>query len=306
MPVDRLELLNDRIEYRFLKLAMAEGKPTGGYKYYLDLAKTAEKLPVRLYCCGRHNGIHKIQYEGVAQLGLAKVREIAEKIFGRLRHVKIYRIDLCTDIYGISLLDLALYCRIARAQNCRIERSRSGVTFYLRYSKNFKILLYDKIAQLRSKRPLRADWFRKGENLTRIEVQMRGAGAPIRLFAEIEKYADLDLLKDLSFKAWARKNENLKPKDVLAAEGLLAKIDQWGVQVTSKMYPSSTWAYLQKKFLRPAGPTDFPDLNKRLKKSARDWMENLLRFPRTRRHLQKRAVASHAKPHHHTPSLMRS
>jgi len=300
MPVDRLELLGDRIKWPLLKLAREKGKRAGGYSYFIDLAKTEAKLPVKLYCNGRYGGIHKIQFEDVPHLGLRRVREVAEEIFGDLRHVRIYRIDLCVDICGISLLDLALYARIARAQNCRVERSRSGVTFYLRYSKNFKILFYDKIAQLRSKRSLTADWFRIAEMLTRIEVQLRGGSTlPYSRFEDIEKYAELDLLKGVSFMTWARKRENLKPMEVLASEGLLAKIDQWGIQMTSKMYPSSTWAYLQKKFLRPAEAGDFPDLNELLKKSTRDWIENRIRFPRTGRHLQKRTVPSHAKWHDH-------
>jgi hypothetical protein len=306
MPVDRLELICDRIKWPLLKLAREKGKPSGGYRYFLDLAKTEPKLPVKLYCDGRHSGIHKIQFEDVAHLGLTMVRKVTDEIFGNPHHVRIYRIDICADIYGMSLLDLALYCRVARAQNCCVERSRSGITFYLRYSKNFKILFYDKIAQLRSRQPSTADWFRKGEMLTRIEVQMRGRSAlPYWRFADIEKYADLELLKELSFKTRTRKRENLKPMEALAAEGLLAKIDDWGVQMTSKMYPPSTWAYLQKKFLRPVEPGDFPDLNQLLRRSTRDWMENRPRFPRTGRHSRKLTKVSRDKGHYDRPALRR-
>lgn len=304
MPVDRLELLSNGVKWPYLKLAKEKGKRSGGYHHFIDLPKTNAGPGVKLYCEGRYGGIHKIQFENVAHLGLRMVRKIAEEIFGDLKDVKIYRVDFCVDINGISQLDLALYCRVARAQNCCVLRSRSGVTFYLRYSKNFKLLFYDKIAQLRSRQPLTPEWFRKGELLTRVEVQLRGAALPFRRFADIEKYADLDLLKEVSFKSRARKLANLKPMEALAAEGLLAKIERWGVQMTSKMYPSSTWASFQKKFLRPAEPEDFPDLNQLLKRSTRDWMENRIRFPRTGRHLQKRTVPSQVKRRHHRPSLM--
>jgi hypothetical protein len=282
VPADRLELLSDHIEERFRTFAKIHGRAAGGYAYYVDLAKTKAKLPVRLYCDGRHTRINKIQFEDVAHLGRRMVRTIVREICGDLLHVKIYRLDLCVDI-GMPLLDLALYCRLARVHNCRIERSGPTFTFYLQYSKNRKILFYDKIAQLRSKHPSAADRFRKGENLTRVEVQLRASALPYRRFADIEKYTDLDLLSGVSFRSWARKKESLKPIEALAADGLLAKINEQGLQLTSKMYPSSMWAYLQGKFFIPAVPKDFPDLNELLKKSTRDWMENKVRFPRTRK-----------------------
>src|SRR6185437_4173246 len=106
MPVDRLELLSDRVRWPYLRLAREKGKRSGGYSHFIYVPKTEAGPGVRLYCDGRYGGVHKIQFENVAHLGLRMVQKIAEEILGDLRHVKIYRIDVCVDICGISLLDL--------------------------------------------------------------------------------------------------------------------------------------------------------------------------------------------------------
>jgi hypothetical protein len=281
--VDRLELLNGHVEKYFRRLAKKYGRPAGGYAYYLDLAKTEAKLPVRLYCDGRHTKINKIQFEDVAHLGLSRVWSIAKKIFGSLRHVKIYRVDLSVDINGIPLRDLALYCRLARVHNCRIERSGAVFSYYLRYTKNHKLLFYDKVAQLRAKYPALAERFRRGQELTRVEVQLRSSALPYKYFSEIEKYKDLDLLSTISFWEWERKRADLKPIEALAADGLLGKINECGLQMAMKAYSSPTAASLQKKFFVRAPRAKFPDLNELLKRSIRDWMADRIRFTRTRR-----------------------
>lgn len=181
---------------------------------------------------------------------------------------------------GISLLDLALYCRLGRVQHCRIDRSRTGTTFYPRFSKARTVLLYDKLRERESKHdPILRQYVVKGP-VTRVEVQFR-RDLPYKRFDHLKRYAELDLLPNLSFWQAGSKRNGLKTKDTLAAEGLLRRIDEYGLQLASKMFSSSEWAYLSKTLLQLAPDPRFPDLNKLLQKSADDWLENRIRFPRT-------------------------
>lgn len=286
MPADKIVLLSHRIAPRFLKLAEQGGDRKGGYASYIDLSRTSAKLPVRLYCGGIHNGIHKIQFIDPAHLGLSRVREIVLDVFGDTEHVRISRLDWCVDLWGISAEDVALYCKLARVQNSSVERSRSGVSFYLRRSRNHILLLYNKVQQLRSNHDPLAEYYSRDDSWTRVEVQLRGRALPYRKLADIKNYADMDLLSGISFWSIGRKKEGLTPRDALAAEALLHKIEQLGLQVTSKLYPSSKWAYLQEKFFIPASESQFPNLSRLMQSSIRDWLQNRIRFPR----LQKRGA----------------
>lgn len=118
--------------------------------------------------------------------------------------------------------------------------------------------------------------------VTRVEVQFR-RNLPYRNFDEIGRYAELDLLPSLSFWRVGRKRDHLKPIQSLAAEGLLRNIDEFGVQAVSKRFAPQQWSYISKKLLRPASDSDFPDLNKLLQRSIRDWLEDRTRFPRFER-----------------------
>jgi hypothetical protein len=282
MPADKLTLLSHRINRRIEKLAMEEGRPKAGYSRFLDL-RPRLGLPAFLYCGGIHNGINKIECTGVAQLGLTRTTEVAEQIFGDLRTIRIFRIDWCIDLWGMPLLDLALYCRIPRAQNCSIERSRGGITFYLRRSKNHVILVYDRIKRLRSIGDPIANIYDGDNHLTRVEVQFRGAGVPFRRLLDIRRYAEIDLLPALSFWKIPIKRQGLKPMQSLAAEGLLNRIQQFGVQATSKMFPAQEWAYLTRKFLAHVPKEDCPDLNELMRESAWEWLNDRIRFPRIRK-----------------------
>jgi hypothetical protein len=103
---------------------------------------------------------------------------------------------------------------------------------------------------------------------------------PIRRFDHLKEYAELDLLANLSFWEAGRRQDGLNIPESLAAERFLLLIDEFGLQMASKRYSSQTWAPLAKKFLRPAPESKFPDLNELLRKSARDWLEDRIRFPR--------------------------
>jgi hypothetical protein len=283
MPADALVLLSPDIIPEFQTLAEKKGKRIGGWARYLDLSETVFELPVRLFCRGIHDGTNKLQFVDVAELGLTRTREIAKTICKRLNSVTISRIDWCVDLWKISPIDLALYCRLGRARNCAFEKSHKGITFYPRRSRARSDLIYDRLARLRAIGDPLADYYTLGDKMTRVEVQMKGKGIPFRSFSEIEQYADLDMLPSLSFWNAGRKQDGLTSMNALAAEGLLRRIEEYGLQQVSKMYSSQTWGYLQKRLLVPASESEFPDVNRLLKQSTRDWLEDRFRFPRLRK-----------------------
>lgn len=279
MGADKLILLSAVITEKYRELAREQGERKWGYSNVLDLRTTDSKLPVVLFCGGFRNGIHKIQFVDVAHLGLTRVQEIATEIFGETRRASISRVDWCVDI-DVPLPDLALYCRIARAQNCKVDHSRTGPTFYLRSSKACTIYMYDKHRQLKAKGDPIAKKYELIGPRTRIEVQFKGSGLPFKKFADITRYAELDLLANISFWEAGRKRDGLTPMESLAAEGLLRKIDEHGLQMALKVFAPQERAYIVKKFLRPALASRFPDLNELMRKSVRDWLRDRIRFPR--------------------------
>jgi hypothetical protein len=281
MPVHKLVLLTPQIKTSYLLRARVHGRRAGGYSHYLDLRNEEEALPVRLYIEGMRNGINKLQFDDeIAVLGWPKTLEIVRRICGDIDGIWIYRIDWCRD-YDIALLDLALYCQIARARNCNFMNSRTGPTFYLRRSKAFVLYMYDKLRELKAKGdPIAKKCIFDGP-LTRIEVQYRGSGVPFRKLTDIKRYADLDMLEDISFWKAGCKRKGLSVSDSLAAEALLIRINDFGLQSALKMFPAQERAYIVKKFLEPAGG-QFPHLNNLMRKSALDWLEGRIRFPRLR------------------------
>jgi hypothetical protein len=260
-------------------MADRKGKPKAGYSRFLDLRPECQ-FPTFLYSGGFYNDINKLEFIDVAHLGLRRITEVAEEIFGAVRATRIFRIDWCVDLVGVPLLDLALYCRIPFAQNCSVERSRSGTTFYLRRSKESVLLVYDRLARLKATGDPLAKVYDGKDHLTRVEVQFRGGGVPIRHFCDIRKYAKIDLVPDLAFWKFPKKRDGLRPIQLLAAEGLLNRIQKLGLQATSKTFSAQEWAYLTKKFLIPIPEEDCPDLNELMRKSARDWLNDRIRFPR--------------------------
>jgi hypothetical protein len=275
MPADRLELLSPDLRPEYQILAHAKGVRKGGYAHVVEIPE----LSVVLHSKGYWNGIHKVVFRNTANLGYTFCGNVAREIFGQLANPIVSRVDWCVDVLGIALLDLALYLRLGRRQNCRTDRSRSGPTFYPSLSTTRTVLLYDKLRELESKHsPILKNHIMRGP-LTRVEVQFK-RNLPIRRLDQLGGYADLELLPNLSFWKVGTKREGLKTKDSLAAEGLLRRIEEYGLQTTSKMFSSSEWAYLTKTLLQRIPDSKFPDLNKLLQKSARDWLEDRLRFPR--------------------------
>ncbi len=283
MPAHKLVLLCKNIRRPYLGTVKLLGKRVGGYSRYIDLREGEERLPVRLYQGGIHDGINKLQFDDeIAQLGLTKTREIVNAICGPRDEVRISRIDWCLDLPGISVVDLALYCRVARSQTFALHRSRSGITFYLRRSKAFTLLFYDWVGKRRASHHPLARFYGPNDHLTRIEVQLRGRGLPFRDFDEIEDYAEMHLLLNLSFWEFGLKKKRLTVMQDLAAEGFLKRIEQYGVAGTSKLYSPQVFAGLCKKFLIPASKSPVPDLDELMQKSKRDWLEDRIRFPRLR------------------------
>ncbi|MCU1317706.1 MAG: hypothetical protein JWN63_3028 [Candidatus Acidoferrum typicum] len=284
MPADKLFLLSQNLTPEFERLVKEKGDPKGKYSHFLDLRKTELELPVRLFCHGSFNGTNKLEFIRVAGLGLRRVEQIVKDICGNLLSSKIYRVDWAVDLLGKTPWDLAVRCRVSGVQSSRFYRSRGSVSFYPHFTRDRVILIYDRLKRLQSKRDPLARIFREKDALTRLEVQFRGKGVPIREFADIRRYADIDLLKGVSFLDLLRIRSNLKPLQLLAAERLQWLVRELGLQNASKRYLPSEWVYLSTKLLAPALKDDIPDIRTLMRKSARDWLEDRIRFP----HLQLR------------------
>ena len=70
--------------------------------------------------------------------------------------------------------------------------------------------------------------FSELDRLTRIEVQFRGKGVPIQGFSNIRRYADIDLLKAVSFLNLLELRSTLKLQQCLAAERLQYLVQEVG------------------------------------------------------------------------------
>jgi len=278
VPCDKLVLRNHRIRSRFLDLAQQKGHRETGYSHVIDLSRISRELPVILYSGCYYSGDNKIVFRDVAHLGYTRCKEIAAEIFHGADWSRVMRVDWCLDV-GIPLRDLALYCRLGGVQRCTTERSRTGTTYYLQRSDTRTLFLYDKRAQLEArKHPILREYIIR-DPWTRIEIQFK-SNLPFRRFDHLGRYAELDLLANLSIWDAGLKREGLKPIEELAAEGLLRKIDEVGLQVALKQYSSQTAAYLMKRFFQPAPESKFPDLNGWMRRSVQDWLDDRIRFPR--------------------------
>jgi hypothetical protein len=272
--IDKLIVVSQGIQESFLDLAREEGSARYGYERVINLRRTRYKLPVILYCNGRYNSIHKIEIVGVAQLGLRRTRKILKMILGHLSAARIYRIDLCADIPGIWVWDLAEMILVSRSQNFRIYSNRGGASFYLQNSFDKTILLYDKAKQLAAKGEALAKPYRTGEHLTRIEVQLKGRGVPFKKIRHLDRYAEVDLLNALKFRRLRPLRNDAKPLHLLAAGGLRRLIHKYGLHAVKKRFSPSNWAYIEKTLLRVLEGEEMPNLRVRLKRSIQDWLEN--------------------------------
>jgi hypothetical protein len=277
VPADKLVLLCDVVKKGFQRAAQDADEPKGGYSYFVDLQKTQFRLPVRLYCGGKWNGINKIDFEGVANLGLRRVEEVVNSICGKPDGVKITRIDWAVDVLGLSAWELGSCCSVGSVVNSAFFHSRGGVSFYPHRSNARSILIYERGKRLNAIHHPDAKRF-TNQDLTRFEVQFKGKGVPIREFSRIREYKDIDVLRGVSFEKIMQIRNDLKPLQILQAEGLRCLVARLGLQNASKRFAASEWAYLRKKFLIPS--VDLPDLRFLMKRGIEDWLGNVFRFPR--------------------------
>jgi hypothetical protein len=281
--IDKIVVLSHGIKRSFLDLARKEGFARQGYENVIDLQRTRYKLPVILYCDGRHNGIHKVEIVGVARLGLRQTRRILKIILGGLSAARIYRIDLCADIAGLWVWDLAEVVIVSRAQNFRIYNERGGATFYLRNSNEKTILLYDKVKQVAAKGDPLATLYDPGAHVTRIEVQLKGRGVPFKKIRNLFRYAEIDLISVLQFRKLRVLRNDAKPLHLLAAGQLRHLIHQYGLQAVKKRFSPSHWAYIEKTLFRVLEGDEIPDIRLHLRRSIEDWLEDRIRYPRIRK-----------------------
>jgi hypothetical protein len=198
--IDKLVLLCVFIRKLFLQLAREQGVRKWGYSHVIDLRQTDHKLPIILYCDGLRDGRHKVEVVGVARLGQSRTLRILKEVIGQSSGARIYRIDFCADLLGISVWELAQICYVGPSQNYQIYRSRTGDSVYVQRSKSKTIVLYDRKRRLRAEHDPRAAMLDPDEDLTRIEVQLKGAGVPHRKLRHIHRYADVDLLAGLKLR----------------------------------------------------------------------------------------------------------
>jgi hypothetical protein len=277
MPCDKLALLTFHLRRRYLRV-IRQYPGHGAYDHVSPLRGTPWKDPVRLHCFGRRNGIHKLEFIGVAGLGLSQTLHFAEKFIGDLADTKIARIDWCLDV-DVPFDEMVRSARLARVQNCSWIHSRGGSSAYLQNSKQKVVLIYQRSKFLRSRRDPWAIGRGHDEDLTRIEVQFRGRGVPVRKFLDIRKYGEMNLLRNMTF-LQTKIRSKLTPVDRLTAEGIEARARQVGLQVVSKQFPAAQWASLEKRLFEPNSRSRFEDLQARFMKSVREWLNDVRRFPR--------------------------
>ncbi len=278
--VDKLVLLSRDISEEFLELAKKKGQRRFGYRHVLDLRETPSELPIILYVDGRWTGINKVEIVGVARLGLQMTRQVLRKVIPNLSKARIYRIDFCVDLLGVSVFDLAEACFVGGVQNYRIHRRRGALSFYIQDSKSRVVVLYDKGKELAAKRNPLARILRPGDVLSRIEVQLKGSAVQFEKFRDIHGYLEVALLGKLNL-------FNLRPSpkpdnaiQFLAAAGLRYLIRERGLQAVAKLFKPPQWAFVKRKFLVPRSSNEMPDLEFRMKKSLEDWLNDRIRFPR--------------------------
>jgi hypothetical protein len=279
MSCDKLILLSSEIRRSFLREAESNGEPKWGYGAFLDLTKAPNPLPAKLYCHGRRNGIHKIEFVNVSRLGLAKARFVVTKLLPEGARAKITRIDWCVDLPHIPISEVAASCIAIGAQNCAYHRSRNGCSFYPQKSHQRSLLIYEKLKRARARHEEFARRFPGATEVTRFEVQLRGRGVPIRPFERLSEYARLDLLENVKFVHF-RIPVGLGAMERLAARALKVCASEVGIQRLSKCFSGNEWLKIRSKLLSQSSVPGLPDIHTLFQESKREWLERPIRFPR--------------------------
>jgi hypothetical protein len=279
MPCDKLILLSTEIRPAFLRIAESSGEPKWGYKAFLNLTKTADELPVHLYCHGRRTGIHKIEFLNVSRLGLLKTQAAVRRLLPEGAQARIARIDWCVDLPNISISEVAASCVVIGSQNCAYFHSRNGSSFYPQKSSQRSVLIYEKLKLSRARHKEFAKIYPNASDVTRLEVQLRGRGVPIRSFERIPDYADFNLLANVRFAPFLIP-VGLSPMEQLAAHALKACAGEVGIQRLSKCFSRDDWSKISSRLLSQSSVPGFPDIHALFQKSTQDWLESRIRFPR--------------------------
>jgi hypothetical protein len=122
--------------------------------------------------------------------------------------------------------------------------------------------------------------FRPGDQLTRIEVQLKGHGVPFKKIRDLNRYVEVDFLERVRFRNLRALRNDAKPLHLLAAAQLRHLMQAYGLHATKKRFSPSHWAYIEKTLFQTLEGEEIPDLQLRLKRSLDDWLENRIRFPR--------------------------
>jgi hypothetical protein len=236
-----------------------------------------------LFFRGRHNGIHKLEIIGVARLGFPRTKEIVERIFPNRHRVRIYRIDLCVDRLGFLPWFFVTNLYVPRYQNYALFRSRGAVSYYLQFSKQRKLVFYDRVRWMRKEKNPLADICGGDDHLTRVELQLYGAAVPFKRFVDLHRYAEIRQLKHVHFAELQVAGDEQTPVKRLATYGLRWLISKYGLQPTSRMFSSPEWAGLKKAYLKEVESTEIPRINSLMCKSIRRWLTGRIHFPRVRK-----------------------
>jgi hypothetical protein len=257
---------------------MEQGKTAFRYERWLDLRTTPSGLPAILFFRSKRSGRHKLQLIEVATLGFTRTVQIVEEVFELLDRVRIVRIDICADFCNQNAVSFAQNVYVHRSQNFQIFKNRSGVSYYPRRSPLRTVLIYD-----RRRFPKKPVYQRPDFDVTRFEVQLKGASVPIREFTKLKQYADTDVISDLQVRKLITRFDPKRPNQFLAATGFRSLVKRYGLDATLKFFPSPYRAYLKQKFLRRSSADDLEVIRNRIRKTTLEWMRDILRFPRTRK-----------------------
>ncbi len=118
------------------------------------------------------------------------------------------------------------------------------------------------------------------DELTRIEIQLKGAGVPYKKVRHIHQYDNINLLSGLKLRRVVSSSKYKTPLRTMAAAYLANQIEDYGLHAALKHFQSSHRAYIVKLFLEGVDGGEAPDMRRRMRKAIQDWLEDRIRFPR--------------------------
>jgi hypothetical protein len=273
--IDKLELMSSSITAEFKAHATELGERAYRYSKWLDLRKVHPTLQAELFYEHRPTMKHKLRLIGVAKLGRTVTAEIISRVFPRPDGIKIHRIDFCVDLFGVPVMSLAENICLPGTHNFKIYKSRDGISQYLQCSDPRTVLAYDKV---------RADKALRHSNLdieiSRLEVQLRGKGVPIRDFRDIHEYLEYDLLGPLEIREVIAAFDTTKPISFLAARGFRSVVSEYGLDGALKLFRSANRQFLRSKFLEAPLKDRLAALAAGMRKGTAEWLADRIRFPR--------------------------